>query len=93
MILILGIYISAGLGLLLFLGTSVGLLRFPDFYTRMQAAGKGDTLSTVLLLFSALLWTIHDGHGLSILLAIKLFLIIAFIFVGSPMQFKHPFVD
>ncbi|MBT3785210.1 sodium:proton antiporter, partial [bacterium] len=34
-------------GLFFFFGTSVGLLRFPGFYTRMHAAGKGDTLSSV----------------------------------------------
>ncbi len=38
------------LGLFFFLGTGVGLLRFPDFYSRMHAAGKGDTLSSILLL-------------------------------------------
>ena len=32
------------LGLIFFLGTAVGMVRFPDFYTRMHAAGKGDTL-------------------------------------------------
>ena len=36
-------------GLIFFMGASVGLLRFPDFYTRMHAAGKGDTLSTILI--------------------------------------------
>ena len=36
------------LGLVFFLGTAVGMVRFPDFYTRMHAAGKGDTLSTML---------------------------------------------
>ncbi|MED6325932.1 MAG: monovalent cation/H(+) antiporter subunit G, partial [Verrucomicrobiota bacterium] len=37
-------YILIVVGLVFFLGTSIGLLRFPDFYTRMHAAGKGDTL-------------------------------------------------
>ena len=40
----------AGLGLLFFLGAAVGLFRFPDFYTRIHAAGKGDTLSSLLIL-------------------------------------------
>ena len=35
-------------GLIFFFGSAVGVVRFPDFYTRMQAAGKGDTLSTIL---------------------------------------------
>ena len=37
-------------GLVFFFGCVVGLIRFPDFYTRMHAAGKGDTLSTALIL-------------------------------------------
>ena len=41
-------YILISTGLVFFLGTTIGLLRFPDFYTRMHAAGKGDTLSTVM---------------------------------------------
>ena len=40
-------YILIVVGLVYFLATSIGLLRFPSFYTRMHAAGKGDTLSTV----------------------------------------------
>lgn len=42
--------ILIGFGLLFFLGGAIGLVRFPDFYTRMHAAGKGDTLSTFLIL-------------------------------------------
>ena len=37
-------------GLIFFFATTVGLLRFPDFYSRMHAAGKGDTLSSLLML-------------------------------------------
>ena len=37
----------------LFLGSAVGMVRFPDFYTRMHAAGKGDTLSTMLMLLGS----------------------------------------
>ena len=36
-------------GLVFFLGASIGVVRFPDFYTRMHAAGKGDTLSLSLI--------------------------------------------
>ncbi|MEK9657842.1 MAG: monovalent cation/H(+) antiporter subunit G [bacterium] len=84
--------LSMVLGLFFFLGTSVGLLRFPDFYTRMHAAGKGDTLSTALLLLSVLFWTIKADQALPILLAIKLFLIILFIFIGSPTA-THALID
>ena len=29
-------------GLFFFFGTTIGILRFPDFYCRTHAAGKGD---------------------------------------------------
>ena len=48
------------LGLVFFLGTAVGMVRFPDFYTRMHAAGKGDTLSTMLMLAG---WIRAGDHG------------------------------
>lgn len=73
-------------GLFFFLGTSVGLLRFPGFYTRMHAAGKADTLSTILLLLGCILYLLaSQGVNFpSILVSLKILLIIGFIFVGSP---------
>ncbi len=47
-------------GIILFLGSSVGLVRFPDFYTRMHAAGKGDTLSTLLIVGGFGVYHLHD---------------------------------
>lgn len=74
-------------GILFFFGTSVGVLRFPDFFTRLHAAGKGDTLSTILILFACSLFVIKSAHHIdkyTILTAIKILLIINFIFIGSP---------
>ena len=78
---------SLVVGLVFFLGTCVGVLRFPDFFTRLHAAGKGDTLSTILMLFACALYAIKTGHGMDVgawLVAIKILLIINFIFIGSP---------
>lgn len=47
-------------GTFLFLGSSIGLVRFPDFYTRMHAAGKGDTLSTLLIVGGLCVYHLHD---------------------------------
>ncbi len=47
-------------GIILFLGSAVGLLRFPDFYTRMHAAGKADTLSTLLIIGGFGVFHLHD---------------------------------
>jgi multicomponent Na+:H+ antiporter subunit G len=74
-------------GLVFFLGTTIGLLRFPDFYTRMHAAGKGDTLSTVMILIGCICLV---PWGL--LLALKILLIINFIFIGSPTA-THAMMD
>jgi multicomponent Na+:H+ antiporter subunit G len=79
-------------GLLLFTGTTVGLLRFPDFYCRVHAAGKGDTLSTMLLLGGLILYHLHDFSGASLLVGLKLFLIILFVFVASPTA-THAIID
>ncbi len=56
----------------------VGLIRFPDFYTRMHAAGMTDTLGAGLLLFGMVL---QSGDALT---AIKLIMIGFFIFFTSP---------
>ena len=56
----------------------VGLIRFPDFYTRMHAAGMTDTLGAALLLLGMV---VQSGD---VLTAIKLIMIGFFIFFTSP---------
>jgi multicomponent Na+:H+ antiporter subunit G len=72
------------LGLVFFLGTAVGMVRFPDFYTRMHAAGKGDTLSTMLMLTGFALVIMEDFSIGSWLLLIKILGIVLFIFITTP---------
>ena len=72
------------LGLIFFLGTAVGMIRFPDFYTRMHAAGKGDTLSTMLMLTGFGLVIMEDFSIGSWLLLIKILGIVLFIFITTP---------
>lgn len=55
-----------------------GLVRLPDFYTRMHAAGITDTLGAELLLLGMMFQA-----GLS-LVTVKLILISLFIFFTSP---------
>jgi multicomponent Na+:H+ antiporter subunit G len=72
-------------GLVFFFGCVVGLIRFPDFYTRMHAAGKGDTLSTALILIGFALLAIHQEISISTLLvAAKILGICVFIMLTSP---------
>ena len=80
---IIGILLGV-LGLVFFLGSAVGMLRFPDFYTRMHAAGKGDTLSTMLILTGFGLLTMEDYSLTSWLVFVKIMLIVLFIYLTSP---------
>jgi multicomponent Na+:H+ antiporter subunit G len=57
---------------------SVGLLRMPDFYTRLHAAGITDTLGAALIVLGLALqagWT---------LVSVKLLLILIFLWFTSP---------
>ena len=71
-------------GLLFFYATTVGILRFPDFYSRMHAAGKGDTLSSLLMLLALVLYNFHEVNLANLLVALKILLIVVFIFMASP---------
>jgi multicomponent Na+:H+ antiporter subunit G len=71
-------------GMLFFFATTVGLLRFPDFYSRMHAAGKGDTLSSLLILLALVLYEFHEVNLANLLVAMKILLIVVFIFMASP---------
>ncbi|MFK8012085.1 MAG: monovalent cation/H(+) antiporter subunit G [Marinicellaceae bacterium] len=43
------------IGSFLCLSGGIGLLRFPDFYTRMHAAGVTDTLATTMIIIGLIL--------------------------------------
>ena len=57
---------------------AVGMIRFPDIYTRMHAAGKCDTLGSLLVLAGL---ACHGGFAL---VSAKLLIVAAFILVTSP---------
>ena len=71
-------------GLTFFLAAAVGVVRFPDFYTRMHAAGKGDTLSTILILLGVALHTAGNFSVENLLIAVKIMAIAFFIMLTSP---------
>lgn len=56
----------------------VGLLRLPDFYSRMHANGLTDTLGAGLILIGLMFQTVEP------LVLIKLILILLFLFFTSP---------
>lgn len=57
---------------------ALGLIRMPDFYTRMHAAGITDTLGADLILMGLM---VQAGFSL---VTVKLLLIGAFLFFTSP---------
>ena len=79
-------------GLVFFFATTVGLLRFPDFYSRLHAAGKGDTLSSLLMLMALILYNFHEVNLANLLVAVKILLIVVFIFMASPTA-THAIID
>lgn len=72
------------LGLFFFAAGVLGVLRLPDFYTRMQAAGKCDSLAAVLVLFGIALYNLQPLTLANVLVSIKILAIAGFIFVASP---------
>jgi multicomponent Na+:H+ antiporter subunit G len=56
----------------------VGVLRFPEFFTRMHAAGVSDTLGAGLIVVALMLLSMDFNE------VVKLALILAFIFITSP---------
>ena len=74
---IVSISLVSGGVFFLFMG-AVGMLRFPDFYTRMHAAGKCDTLGSLLVVSGI---AVYLGPTLS---SIKVLAIAVFIFLTSP---------
>lgn len=74
--------------LLIFVGgvmaviSAIGLIRFPDVYTRSHAATKSSTLAVLLTLTGALVYIlIVDGY-----FSIRLILGIVFVFLTAPVS-------
>ena len=70
-------------GMFFLLLGALGLLRFPDFYTRMHAAGKCDTLGALLITVGLAMAHGAEYEG-SHQGAFKLVMIAVFIFFTSP---------
>ena len=64
------------IGSFLCISGGVGILRFPDFYTRMHAVGVTDTLATAMILIGLML---QNPDGLVVLKLIIILLMTLFI--------------
>lgn len=80
-------WISIAGGLVFMLVGTVGILRMPDVYTRLHAAGMTDTMGAGLLLLGMALQTIvgitHGESGYWFVL-VRLVLVYAFLLFTSP---------
>ena len=72
------VIITGSLGLLFMLISLIGIIRLPDFFTRLHAQGVGDTLGALLMIISMM---IAAGTGL---MSVKLFLVMVIILVTNP---------
>ena len=71
-------------GILLFSGcflimvAAIGVVRFPDFYSRIHPAGKTDSMGQLLALLGLI---VYEGFSF---VSVKLALIIVFIYIANP---------
>jgi multicomponent Na+:H+ antiporter subunit G len=79
-------------GLIFFTGGTVGIIRFPDFYSRLHPAGKLDTSGLLLTMSAMALYTLNDFSLGSVLTSIKIMVIVAFVFITSPTA-THAIID
>lgn len=79
-------------GALFFTGGTVGILRFPDFYSRLHPAGKLDTMGLLLSLAALALFNLHHISVGTVLTSLKILMIAVFVFLASPTA-THAIVD
>jgi multicomponent Na+:H+ antiporter subunit G len=65
-------------GFFFFTTATLGLLRLPDFYARLHATGKGDTLAVFLSLLG---FALYYGFSLT---GLKIVFIAVFMFLAQP---------
>lgn len=79
-------------GFFFFLGGAIGIIRMPDFYSRLHPAGKLDTLGIFCMVVGLAIYNLHHFSFDAVLLSLKMCLIIFFIFLSSPTA-THSIVD
>jgi len=84
-LLILAIFLVVA-GIFFFFAATVGFLRFPDFYSRMHATGKGDTFGLLLSLLGLSIYNILENPTwyLGVVQTVKILSIAVFWFLASP---------
>ncbi|MEJ2136790.1 MAG: monovalent cation/H(+) antiporter subunit G [Desulfofustis sp.] len=79
-------------GLFFFTGGTIGILRFPDFYSRLHPAGKLDTMGVLMSMTGMALYTFQDFSLAALFTSLKILLIVVFVFITSPTA-THAILD
>ena len=67
-----------GTGLVFLLCSLIGMLRLPDFYSRVHASGNSETLGTMLVFLGL---AVYNGFSMT---SAKIIIIFLFVFLGNP---------
>jgi multicomponent Na+:H+ antiporter subunit G len=81
------LYILLGIGIAFNLLGSLGLLRFPDVYTRLHAGTKCTTFGSIFLSFSVIiygLWRYYDGEDYMLTLSLHTIIALIAILLTNP---------
>ena len=81
------IYVLLAIGIIFNLLGSLGLLRFPDVYTRLHAGTKCTTFGSIFICFVAIvygLWKWYDGNEQMATLAVHSFIALIAILLTNP---------
>ncbi len=65
-------------GAVFFVGSAIGMLRLPDFYTRIHASGNSETLGCMLSFIGLIIY-----EGLTIT-AVKMAIVFLIVFLANP---------
>jgi multicomponent Na+:H+ antiporter subunit G len=71
-----------GLGAFFAVSATIGILRFPDFFTRLHPAGMNDTLGVFFLICGMLVECAQYGYGY--IVWGRLLLVFIFLWMASP---------
>lgn len=69
------------IGVFLTLSAAIGIIRLPDVYSRMHAAGKGSTLGVITLMLATFIYFLSKGIAIP-----KVLLSILFLFMTAPLS-------
>ena len=67
--------------LFFFLASAIGMIRLPDFYSRLHASGNSETMGLMLASLGLVIYELCTG---TVLTAIKLIIIFLLVFLANP---------